>query len=160
MNCDAMIDKMYGTLGERPLSLTIRLRLALHVIFCPQCAERILRLEAVQDIMAADFFPPSPVLEDLIMDRIYDTGMELPDLLSTEPIMTVPFQGWVVTGLVILVALATSVFGMDFINLAKTSGTSFLLPVGLVIGGVITSYGALFIGSHLKELSDRFNLHD
>jgi hypothetical protein len=35
---------------------------------------------------------------------------------------------------------------------------SYLLPVGITIGIVLTSYGALFIGSHLKELSERFGL--
>ena len=36
---------------------------------------------------------------------------------------------------------------------------SFLLPVGITIGVVLTTYGALFIGSHLKELSERFGLY-
>jgi hypothetical protein len=35
---------------------------------------------------------------------------------------------------------------------------SFLLPVGITVGIVLTSYGALFIGGHLKELSERFRL--
>jgi hypothetical protein len=35
---------------------------------------------------------------------------------------------------------------------------SFLLPVGITFGIVLTSYGALFIGSHLEEFSERFGL--
>jgi hypothetical protein len=48
---------------------------------------------------------------------------------------------------------------MDFINIADTQGSSFLLPVGITIGAVVTGYGAFFIGSHLKELSSRFRIH-
>jgi hypothetical protein len=48
---------------------------------------------------------------------------------------------------------------MDFIKVADTQGSSFLLPVGITIGAVLTGYGALFIGSHLKELSSRFRIH-
>jgi hypothetical protein len=38
-------------------------------------------------------------------------------------------------------------------------GSSFLLPIGITIGAIVSAYGALFSGSHLKELSSRFNLH-
>jgi hypothetical protein len=47
---------------------------------------------------------------------------------------------------------------MDFIHIAQEQGLSFLLPLGITVGVVLTCYGALFIGSHLKELSKHFNL--
>jgi hypothetical protein len=47
---------------------------------------------------------------------------------------------------------------MNFVAIANSEGSSFLLPVGITIGIVLTCYGALFIGSHLKELSSRFRL--
>jgi hypothetical protein len=47
---------------------------------------------------------------------------------------------------------------MDFEKVAHRQGSSFLIPVGITIGVVVTGYGALFIASHLKELSERFGL--
>jgi hypothetical protein len=47
---------------------------------------------------------------------------------------------------------------MDFGTVADHWGSSFLLPIGITVGAVVSAYGALFIGSHLKELSHRFNL--
>jgi hypothetical protein len=33
-----------------------------------------------------------------------------------------------------------------------------MIPIGITIGIMLTGYGALFIGSHLKEFSERFGL--
>jgi len=57
-----------------------------------------------------------------------------------------------------MVSLITAFFGLDFKNLASESGISFLLPMGITIGIILTTYGALFISSHLNELSERFGL--
>ena len=67
-------------------------------------------------------------------------------------------RGWVIAGLIILISLSTAFLGMDFEHIANVAGMSFMLPVGITIGIVLTSYGALFIGSHLKELTERFGL--
>jgi hypothetical protein len=94
---------------------------------------------------------------DIICSEAFDMTADMPfeeEELSPE----VPFGGWVITGLVVLFSLATSFMGMDFISVATAQGSSFLLPLGITIGLVVTGYGALFIGSHLKELSDRFRL--
>jgi hypothetical protein len=151
------MDKTYEFAGD-PLPLLSRLEIAFHVIFCPRCAADILRLETARAILGTDFLPPSPALEDAIMRQIYAATVELPDL-TAESARDFSLRSWVVTGLIVLFSLATSFFGVDFANVATSSGSSFLLPVGLVIGAVITGYGAIFIGSHLKELSDRFGIH-
>jgi hypothetical protein len=130
----------------------------IHSFFCPECAQEIERLEVSRDILRNDFFSPSPDFEDRVMARI---SGEIPgtDEFFQESAAGVSFRSWVIAGLVMLVSLSTSFFGMDFIRVARSLGSSFLLPVGLTIGVVLTVYGALFIGSHLKELSDRFGLH-
>jgi hypothetical protein len=68
------------------------------------------------------------------------------------------FRSWVIIGFFMLLALPSSFFGMNFVEIANAEGLSFLLPVGITIGIVVTCYGALFIGSHLKELSNRFGI--
>jgi hypothetical protein len=107
--------------------------------------------------MRHDFFPYSPELENSIMKKIAfeediteTAHYPIPGGIST--------RGWVFAGLVILVSLATAFFGLDFKKVADETGMSFLLPVGITVGIVLTVYGVFFIASHLKELIERFDL--
>ncbi|MFP3042562.1 peptidoglycan-binding protein [Treponema primitia] len=163
MNCNDVMDKVYEFEGNSSLPLFTRLQIWLHTLRCPccagnsvaSCAEKIEKLTAARSLMKENFFPPAPGLEDRIMQSIAleELDEEYPEIAG------VSFRSWVVTGLVILVSLSTSFLGMDFIKVADNWGSSFLLPIGITVGAIVSAYGALFIGSHLKELSDRFNLH-
>jgi hypothetical protein len=167
MNCNKMMDKFYEYSGGESLPLLLQLRISLHLFFCPGCTQEVERFEAVRDMLHSDFFPPSPDFEDTIMALIAGENsdarsssaleegewLEAPDTpggLST--------RGWVIAGIIILFSLASAFIGLDFNEIALAAGMSYLLPVGIITGIVLTSYGALFIGSHLKELSERFGL--
>ncbi|WP_461255136.1 peptidoglycan-binding protein [Treponema sp. R80B11-R83G3] len=156
MNCLKIMDLYHEAQegGEDSISLLSQIQVWAHSLFCPVCAEKIERYEAAKILMKEDFFPSSPALEETIMARIdaeqADEARDTVGGFST--------QSWVIAGLVILISLATVFFGFDFQRLALESGMSFMLPVGITIGIVLTTYGALFIGSHLKELSERFGL--
>jgi hypothetical protein len=156
MNCRAAMDKVYESLGDGPLPFLDRLELALHLLFCPRCAGEYRKLEAAWDAMRTGFFPPSPDFEEPVMFRILDEEPE-PEIFDAPAGFS--FRGWVITGVIVLFSLVTACFGMDFMRVARDQGSSFLLPLGLTIALVLTGYGALFIGSHLKELSARFGLH-
>ena len=141
--------------GVNSLPLLSQIQLWAHSLFCPVCAEKIERYENAKILMKEDFFPSvPPALEETIMARINaeqaDEAHDVAGGFST--------QSWVIAGLVILISLTTAFFGLDFKSLALESGMSFMLPVGITIGIVLTTYGALFIASHLKELSERFGL--
>jgi hypothetical protein len=148
-------DNEYGS--EDSIPIFTQIRIWLHVFFCESCAEKIEKYETAKNIMCEEFFPLSPGFEESIMKRV--TAEE--DLEDTAP-FAIPgglsTRGWVISGLIIFISLATAFFGMDFQNIVKETGTSFLLPVGITIGIVLTTYGAFFIGSHLKELTERFGL--
>jgi hypothetical protein len=154
------MDEIYEYAGGEPMPLLLKIRIALHVFFCPGCAQEFERLKVMQDILRNDFSPACPDFEESLMamieqeeemDAAQDPELSvLPGGLST--------RGWVITGLVIFFSLATAFIGLDFNYIALKAGMSFLLPVGITIGIVLTSYGALFIGGHLKELSERFRL--
>lgn len=158
MTCRMRMDKVYDALGEGSLPLLFRLQLGVHLLFCRGCAEEIKQLQAIQELKETDFFPEAPELADRIMQRIYAEAIESPET-ELDFAQGVSFRSWVITGFIILISLSTSFFGMDFIKVAASQGSSFLLPIGLTIGCIVTGYGAVFIGSHLKELSDRFRLH-
>ncbi|GHV63177.1 hypothetical protein AGMMS49587_12340 [Spirochaetia bacterium] len=162
MNCNDLLDRVYEYAGDESIPLLLRIRLGVHCFFCPQCAREIERFEVSRDLLRDDFFPPAPDFEDQVMAQIDreadEAGQDAWRPVFQEAAAGVSFRSWVIAGLVMLVSLSTSFFGMDFVRVAQSLGSSFLLPVGLTIGVILTGYGALFIGSHLKELSDRFGL--
>ena len=158
MNCAKILDMVYEYSGEEPGSMPLlaQMQVGLHLLFCPDCAQAVERFEVCRDMLRFDFMPPSPGLEDTVMGMIaVEEGnsleeAEIPGGFST--------RGWVIAGLVMLVSLATVFFGLEFNKIALAAGMSFMIPVGITIGLALTSYGALFIGSHLKELTERFGL--
>jgi hypothetical protein len=140
---------------EESMPLFSQLQVWVHTFFCQDCAEKIARLEAARNVMRYDFFPSPPIcLEDSIMEKIeLEEDIEpyaVPGGIST--------KGWVIAGLVIFISLATAFFGLDFQKIAHETGKSFLLPVGITIGIILTVYCVFFIGSHIKELTERFDL--
>jgi hypothetical protein len=156
MNCHDVMDKLFEYHREEPIPFLQHIQIEFHLFHCAHCAEELEKLEQARDVIKTSFFAaPPPQLEDRIMAEIEQEAQEeyIPAAAG------VTFRGWVITGLVIFISLATASLGMDFSRLAEALGSSFLLPVGITVGMVITGYGALFIGSHLEELSDRFGLH-
>ncbi|GHT70235.1 hypothetical protein FACS1894110_21370 [Spirochaetia bacterium] len=162
MNCNDFLDQVYEYAGDEDFPLLLRIRLGVHSFFCPQCARELERFEASRSMLRNGFFPPAPDFEDRVMAQINreaDTADDAWQGAWRQSAAGVSFRSWVIAGLVMLVSLSASFFSGDFVRVAGSLGSSFLLPVGLTIGVVLTGYGALFIGSHLKELSDRFGLH-
>ncbi|MDR0706667.1 MAG: peptidoglycan-binding protein [Treponema sp.] len=152
-----IIDDLYDAMGE-DISFFSFIKNSAHLIICSACSKEARKLNMAEAAMK-DFFPPLPAASDFeesLMARID----ALPDMPAYEAghLTEVSLRGWVITGVFMLFSLTTLFFGMDFEKVASNQGQAFLLPVGIIIGGILTSYGALFIGSHLKELSERFGL--
>jgi hypothetical protein len=160
MNCHEIMDKIYEYSGGEPMPLLLRARIGIHLFFCPNCAQELERFEVTRDILRNDFFPPAPDFQEPVMLRVMREAVDPEEDMEAFPDHAegLSFRGWVIAGLIVLISLSTSFFGLDFGRLAASEGMSFLLPVGITIGAVVTVYGALFIGSHLKELSERFGL--
>ncbi|MCL2213734.1 MAG: peptidoglycan-binding protein [Treponema sp.] len=163
MNCDKIINMFYE---DDEVPLVDQIRIGLHTIFCSSCADKIEQYYAVKTLMKDNIlsFPRDfsestwSDLEESIMQKL---SLEQTDEEETE-LSSIPgalsTRRWIIAGLILMVSLVTVFFGLDFKNLANESGMSLLLPMGITIGIVLTTYGALFIGSHLKELSERFGL--
>jgi hypothetical protein len=150
------MDKIYDDAGSGGCSLGERLQLNAHRLICPRCAAEERALKAAWKLLAdQEFFPESPCMAGRIMERVYAEEPAGPGE-ERDAASGVSFRGWVVTGFIVLISLSTSFFGVEFGRIAASQGSSFLLPVGLTIGCVLTGYGALFIGSHLKAFSLRF----
>jgi hypothetical protein len=157
MKCGKAMDMVYG---DGQLLLREQAALAFHLLFCRSCAGALQRYDNARELLRTDFFPPSPDFEDPVMTKILaeeelfereeDTAFYNTSGFST--------RGWVIAGLAVTVSLAFSFFGRDFLSIAASHGSSFLLPLGIIMGIILSAYGSLFIGSHLKELSQRFHL--
>ena len=159
MNCDTVMDTVYMSDKDNSLPQIIQFRIALHLMFCANCAGELRNLQRVEEIMKTDFLAPSPGFEDVLMERLYEEAGDEADIdVKIEAPAGFSFRLWVFVGSFVLISLSSSFFGLNFIEIAAVKGSSFLLPVGITVGVALTCYGAMFIGSHLKELSDRFGL--
>jgi len=164
MNCKRVLDMVYDSDDELPLLNQIQIWL--HAFFCQECADKIEQYQNAKMIMKEEFFPSLPAsgntwsdIEDSIMVKINSEHAEEDETAEHvfSPHGGFSTRGWIITGLVILVSMVTAFLGLDFQKLANEYGMSFMLPMGITIGIVLTTYGALFIGSHLKEFSERFD---
>ncbi|MDR0731424.1 MAG: peptidoglycan-binding protein [Treponema sp.] len=159
MNCDELLDKVYEYWGEE-LPPLFYLYVRLHCFFCPRCARELERFELAQDILRNDFVPPRADFADAVMAELCAEG--LPDAENAAEAAGeeagISLRGWVLAGLILFFSLTSAFLGMDFIKIAASEGSSYLLPLGITIGVAVTCYGAVFIGSHVRELSQRFGL--
>ena len=155
IDCGTVKDIFNESEMDRHLSVLDHIRMEFHLLLCPRCSAELRNLRYLEEIMRTDFFPASPDFEELIMRRLPEDA----DIEEKNDVPAgFPLRGWVVIGFFVLISLSSSFFGINFVEIANAAGLSFLLPVGLTIGMVVTCYGALFISSHLKELSTRFRL--
>ena len=155
MSCEKIMDKVYE---QEHMPLLTRIRIGLHLLICPACAGEAERFELARDILHGGFFPSSPNLEDSIMAMIAAGEGKAAETSEAEVPGGFSTRGWVIAGIVMLISLATVFLGLEFNIIAVSAGMSFMIPIGITIGIALTSYGALFIGSHLKELTERFGL--
>jgi hypothetical protein len=152
------MDIVYEHAGEEFPPFGDRFFMALHILFCGRCAAEIQYLESARFALQNDFLPDCPDFEEAIMACINAEEEDEESPVYETP-GGIPIQGWVAVGLITFFSLAVSFSGRDFISIAVSQGSAFLLPLGITIGIVVSVYGAIFIGSHLKELSERFRLH-
>jgi len=154
-DCYDVMDIVYESEKDNPLPFLTQIRVNFHVLFCSDCARELRAIRELEDIMKTDFLPHSPDFTEIIMERLGEEGSTEDEVAAQAGFS---FRSWVIIGFFMLLALSSTFFGMNFVEIANAEGLSFLLPVGITIGIVVTCYGALFIGSHLKELSNRFGI--
>jgi hypothetical protein len=160
MTCDKVLDVLYyQDNGEYPngrFSFMMRFLIALHIRRCPKCAAHLRALQSVSACLKEDFFPPATGIASEIMARVREDG-----LLENTPQENAapPLRTWLTVGLTILLFLSSASIGIDYLAPVNVRTVSFMLSVGITVGGVITAFGAIFIGSHIAELSKWLGLH-
>jgi hypothetical protein len=161
MKHSTVIEKIYE---NESLSVFERLAIAFHLLGCKKCVHGLARYENAREIMRNDFLTDEgESVADYVMAIIGEEERAVaPDPLA-DPFVNLspeilPIRNWIISGVIIISALTTSFFGMDFNSLVHDFGNNFTIPLAITIGTVITAYIALFIGKHLKKLSDLFGL--
>ncbi|MDR2510769.1 MAG: hypothetical protein LBC77_09025 [Spirochaetaceae bacterium] len=99
-------------------------------------------------LMLESFMPPAPDIAGAVMLVIRKEACGAPRKVTV--------KSWVFAGLFIFLSLTSAYFGGGFQTVAAFSGISFILPLGITIGLIITVYGALFIGTNLDALCKKF----
>jgi len=155
MDCKTIIDSFDGSDRYEDIPILTQLKTGFHLLFCPECSLELKKMQRLEEIMKTEFFPGETDLSESVMESLnneinLNPGTDAPAGFS--------FRGWVITGFFMLLSLVSVFFGVNFIEIAEIEGLSFLLPIGLTIGMILTGYGAFFIGSHLKEISMWFRL--
>ncbi|MDR0910474.1 MAG: hypothetical protein LBM77_11995 [Spirochaetaceae bacterium] len=139
------------------MPLLLKLEWHIHSLFCTNCARELYVEESLKELSFSDmFFSETPLesnLEDIIMAKV-----------SLEPYMNeasheISYRRWIVSGLVVLFSFALGIYGLGLHSTPVFEETTYLMATGITIGIIISVYAALFIGSHVKELSERFHLH-
>jgi hypothetical protein len=158
MKHSTVIEKIYE---NESLSVFDRLGIAFHLLGCKKCAGDLVRYECAREIMRHDFFTESD--EGSVADSVMSLIGEEKYAVTPGPFVSLspeilPIRNWIISGVIIIAALTTSFFGMDFSSLVRDFGSGFMIPLAVTIGAVITAFIALFIGKHLKELSKLFGL--
>ncbi|MDR2802912.1 MAG: peptidoglycan-binding protein [Treponema sp.] len=152
MNCDKVLDILYYS---EHISLLKRVLINFHVWHCAKCAVHQRVLQTAGEQMKEDFFPPARGIAEQVMTFIH-AGETFDDIPEHE---SVSFRAWVVTGIALLVSLSSAYLGIDYLTPVNTRAVNFMLSLGITVGGIITAFGAIFIGCHIKELSEWFGLH-
>ncbi|MDR0472949.1 MAG: peptidoglycan-binding protein [Treponema sp.] len=153
-------DEIFDADSGEDLSFLDQARVFLHLLFCSRCSEEVKKIETLREIMSSDFFPPESGIAETIMDKIAaaeDASEDISGRVSRNN-SGISTMSWIIIGCFMLLSMITVFFTLDFTKIADAEGYSFLLPVGLTIGLILTGYIALFAGSHLKDFSNRFHL--
>ncbi|MDR2098038.1 MAG: peptidoglycan-binding protein [Spirochaetaceae bacterium] len=147
MNCNEVLDALYYSDGGIPL--VKRIFIAFHIWRCPKCAAHA---DALQKVSACreDFFPPASGIADSVMALIREGGALVKPANGQEALS---IRAWAAAGLAILVSVSSAYLGIDYLTPVDIRTANLMLPVGITVGCVVTAFGAIFIGCHIKELS-------
>ena len=149
MNCERTDRLISGKAGDGSLPLGARF----HLLRCPSCAAAAAKMDAALRSLREDALPSAPDFSDPIMRAIR--------LLPRPEVDPVSFRDWAIGGAVIFAALGIAPLNASFKWVKTAFGSDFMLPLNIVMGLLIAGYCALFIGTHLKQLTEKANLrHD
>lgn len=130
MNRYLMLDK-----GEKvPLNIT------LHLMKCEKCREKINLIKNAEKQIASPLQIETPVTDETIQKIL----SQLPEKKKDRFYKPLPFAGWIIFGLLMIILLFSSMITTPDFNNGQLS-----LWYALTIAGCVTVYWAVFVCSHI-----------
>jgi hypothetical protein len=144
MRCESFLDRFDRLdAGEEP-----GLLLRLHLSRCPSCRARVEGLDAAIESWRAQEGEALPAREaEAVEGRVMAAVRLMP-----RPHRELHARNWILAGLVIVASMAFIPYDRNFLFIKELFGESYTLPLFLVLGLLLTVYGAVFIGTHMEEL--------
>lgn len=138
MNCEVFEERYDRSEDGAKLSPA----LALHLARCPRCAARVdLRRRALELYRLPGTGPD-------IASRVLAALPFLP-----RPHRSVSLRDWILAGLALSASVILVPAQRVFSLVIEEYGNRWMLPFVLVFGLAVSVFGALFIGTHMDELS-------
>ena len=151
MRCDEFLDRYDRLDSGEEAGLLLRL----HLATCPECRALVAEHEAsLEAIRAAATLPVDATIEEAIEARIMAAVHLLP-----APRRELHARDWAISGFVIFASLALVPIDANYGILRDLFGEGSTMSLYLVLGLVLTIYGAVFIGTHMTELEPFVKRH-
>lgn len=125
---------------------------AAHLLTCSACRETVQKMQYAMSIM-------SRLDEDVVADGAITEAVlarisrEVPGVVFESDQRQISVGGWVAVGVIIVASIVATSFSDPLRWMSTSVGTGIDFPLNLVLGGVLTAYLLLFVGSHLKLIS-------
>jgi len=121
----------------------------IHKATCAECKAAAKSMDHAIAAYREPYTFPLGRIDPLLLDeRIMNAVRLLP-----RPRHLVSTRDWVTAGVVIALSTVLVPLGDGFAFIKEFFGARYTLPLALVLGLSITAYGAMFIGTHIEELS-------
>jgi hypothetical protein len=120
-----------------------------HMSSCPACA---LGYASLRSALTVYTLPLSVCERDLV------PGIMAALPFARRPRRFMSLRNWLLGGVALLVSIAFVPFLEEFKALTRSYGNGFLLPLGIVLGILVTVYMMVFIATHVQDFSRRFGI--
>jgi len=130
----------------------IPLIIKFHIIFCKECREEISRLRKVFGF----------IKDDSLYKSSYNISSSVMNIIRRESVYTaktISVFKWITIGSVIFFSIFLINFSDSFLWLKKEFGSDYTLPMGIVMGFVVTAYSAILIGCNYEYIKKYIDIH-
>ena len=141
MNCKKTIDRYLQSEHIEKVPWMVRL----HTLFCPYCRKEVQAMQKKYNELTKEH--PFEMHRDIsasIMLEVMQSPIQYEKQIS--------YFNWISVGIVIIASRFLITFSDTYQWLNRVFGGNFEVPLNIVLGSVISTYAALFIGSHLKDM--------
>jgi membrane-bound acyltransferase YfiQ involved in biofilm formation len=126
--------------------------LKLHLMFCKECRNEVIRLKKVFYILKEDAVYKSP----------YDIRTSVMDIIRSESVYavkTISAFKWVTIGSIIFFSILLINFSDSFLWLKNEFGSDYTIPMSIVMGFIFSAYSAVLIGCNYESIKKYLELH-